>query len=179
MTQAKRHRSLVGAVALASLFALVATACASSPPVASSPSPGVSAGSSPDLTSAPSHAAAATPLPTLASTTVDAIVAPPGAISFKLTEDAGPRFQPSQATAKTGKVVIFLQNVLNVDAGPFDHNFAIGPKLHVPLANSTFIHSEKSAVFTVNGLPAGTYTFWCQVSDHAAKGMVGTLTVTP
>jgi uncharacterized cupredoxin-like copper-binding protein len=110
---------------------------------------------------------------------VDATVAPPGAITFKLTEDAGPRFQPSQATAKAGKVVFFLQNVLNVDAGPFDHNLALGPKLHVPLASSAFVHSEKSAVFTVDALTPGTYTFWCQVSDHSAKGMVGTLTITP
>ncbi|MEO8437725.1 MAG: cupredoxin domain-containing protein [Chloroflexota bacterium] len=106
-------------------------------------------------------------------------MAPSGAISFKLTEDAGPRFQPDQATAKAGNVVIFLQNVLNVDAGPFNHNMAIGPKFHVPLANSPIIHSERSAVFTVEGLTPGTYTFWCQVQDHATKGMVGTLTITP
>lgn len=130
-------------------------------------------------TVSPTRTPAATPIPTLSSTTEEATVAPSGAISFKLTEDAGPRFQPDQATAKAGNVVIFLQNVLNVDAGPFAHNMAIGPKIHVPLANSLIIYSERSAVFTVEGLTPGTYTFWCRVQDHATKGMVGTLTITP
>lgn len=137
------------------------------------PSPALTA------TAPPTGAPAAKPMPTLSSTTEDATVAPSGAISLKLTEDAGPRFQPDQATSKAGNVVIFLENVLNVDAGPFDHNMAIGPKLRVPLAASQVIRSERSAVFTVEGLTPGTYTFWCQVQDHAAKGMVGTLTITP
>jgi plastocyanin len=173
------HDRRVGILALAGTLALAAAACAGASPSISPPAAAMTPSPAVIATESPSRPAAATTIPTLASTTVDATVAPPGSISLRLTEDAGPRFQPGQATAKAGTVVFFLQNMLNVAAGPFDHNIALGPRLHVPLANSAFIHSAKSAVFTLVGVAPGTYTFWCQVSDHAAKGMVGTLTVTP
>jgi plastocyanin len=179
MTRAQWRDGRIGILALAGTVALIAAACATASPSASTPAATMTPTPAVIAAASPSRPAAATPLPTLASTTVDATVAPPGALSFTLTEDAGPRFHPDQATAKAGTVVFFLQNRLNVDAGPFDHNIALGLKLHVPLASSAFIHAAKSAAFTVAGVAPGTYTFWCQVADHAAKGMVGSLTVTP
>jgi uncharacterized cupredoxin-like copper-binding protein len=39
------------------------------------------------------------------------------------------------------------------------------------------VRVNHSAVFTVHGLDAGEYVIWCDVDNHAAEGMVGTLTV--
>ena len=47
------------------------------------------------------------------------------------------------------------------------------------LARSGFVRANRSAVFTVDGLTPGTYSFWCEVADHTQRGMVGTLTIDP
>jgi plastocyanin len=183
MERPERRDRWVAMLTLAGAVALSASACASASPAASTPATATStvptAAPSVAAVASPSRAPASTPIPTLTSTTEAATVAPSGAVSIKMTEDAGPRFAPDVVTAKAGTVAFFLTNVLNTDAGPIDHSMAIGPELHKPLAGSTFIHVENSAVFTVEGLTPGTYRFWCQVQDHAAKGMVGTLTITP
>lgn len=88
------------------------------------------------------------------------------------------RFAPDHVTAKAGTVIFFLQN----SPHPFflsDHNMAIGPRIYRVFARSSYVHAYKSAVLTVEGLTAGTYTFWCEVTGHAANGMVGTLTIMP
>ncbi|MDO8485522.1 MAG: cupredoxin domain-containing protein [Candidatus Limnocylindrales bacterium] len=103
-------------------------------------------------------------------------MAPPGAISIKMAWEA-PRFAPDQVTAKAGTVVFFIQ--MSPRGSLADHNMAFGPKIYKVLARSSFVRAYKSAVFTVEGLTPGTYTFWCEVSGHAANGMVGTLTTTP
>lgn len=55
----------------------------------------------------------------------------------------------------------------------------MGPALYQVLARSSAIDRGDSAIFTVEDLPPGTYTFWCEVGRHVSLGMVGTLTVTP
>lgn len=127
-------------------------------------------------TASPSRTAGPTPIPTLPATTTDATTAPPGAISIKMAWQA-PRYEPDQVTAKAGTVVFFLR--MAPGGSLENHNLALGPKIHEVLASSGFVQPTKSAVFTVIGLQAGSYTFWCQVPGHAASGMVGTLTVTP
>ena len=178
--RADRHDRWVGILALASAVSLIASACASPPPAASNlvptTSPAPTAAPSPTVTATASRAPAPTPIPTLPSTTKDTTVAPPGAISIKLAREA-PRFEPNQVTAKAGTVVFFLQ--MSPRGSLADHNLAIGPEIHEVLARSSFVQPTKSAVFTVEGLAPGTYTFWCQVPGHAANGMVGTLTITP
>ena len=88
-----------------------------------------------------------------------------------------PFYHPDQLTITAGKAVFFLTNVPGVLPAP--HNLAIGPALREVLVRSRAVSSRRSAVFTVEDLPAGTYVFWCEVEDHAALGMVGSLTVTP
>jgi plastocyanin len=79
---------------------------------------------------------------------------------------------PDALTAAAGDVVFFLDN-----ASPGIHMLAIGPNLDTPLAVSSSVRVGHSAVFTVHGLDAGEYAIWCPVDNHAAEGMVGTLTV--
>jgi plastocyanin len=131
-------------------------------------------------TSSPTRAATPTPIPTLASTTENATVAPSGAILIEMKALGGgsARFAPDQTTAKTGTVVFFLKNVRGV-LMQVDHNMVIGPEIYKVLARSSFVRAEESAIFTVQGLTPGSYTFWCEVGTHAANGQVGTLTVTP
>jgi uncharacterized cupredoxin-like copper-binding protein len=144
--------------------------------VASSVPTAVPSAATTPTTSTATRTPAPTPIPTLQTTTIDATVAPAGAISVKLAWQA-PRFEPDQITAKAGTVVFFLR--MSPDGSLANHNLAIGRKIHEVLASSGFVQPTKSAVFTVTGLQAGTYTFWCQVPAHAANGMVGQLTITP
>jgi plastocyanin len=129
-------------------------------------------------TSAPTPTA---PLPTFASTWELAAAAPPGAVALDLTFVHGqPRFQPSSIQASAGTVTFFLRNVRFLTV---PHDFRLGPALLQRQAGSPLIQAGQSGTFTVENLPPGTYTFWCDVSGggtaHYAQGMVGTLTVVP
>lgn len=119
--------------------------------------------------------------PTLEATVEEASEAPAGAIEILLT--FGPKFEPEEVTAQAGDVVFFLRNDKG-DGPAAVHNFLIGPDLDSPplAASPTLMHGE-SIVFTVYGLDAGTYTYWCTLpspdgAPHSQYGMVGTLTVT-
>ena len=91
-----------------------------------------------------------------------------------------PRFVPGQAAAMPGTVVFFIRNMRGTSGFmPQDHNMAIGPEIYDALAHSSYVRIDKAAVFTVEGMTPGTYTFWCEVGMHAAEGMAGTLTVVP
>jgi plastocyanin len=106
----------------------------------------------------------------------------------------GPRFEPNTLTATSGTVTFYLQNVPGGGFLP-DHTMVIGAtdvvfyhdgsvKSGQILAESRHVLPKEKAAFTVSGLAAGTYIFWCNVQagdvgTHAALGMVGTLTITP
>ena len=119
--------------------------------------------------------------PTLQATAEEASEAPAGAVEILLT--CCPDFEPKEATAQAGAVVFFLHND-NGDAPPALHNFVIGSDLESPpLAASPTLAQGESIVFTVSGIEAGTYTYWCTVAApngtlHSQAGMTGTLTVT-
>ena len=119
--------------------------------------------------------------PTLEATVEEASEAPAGAIEILMT--FGPKFEPEEVTAQAGDVVFFLRNDKG-EGPPAVHNFLIGRALDSPplAASPTLMHGE-SIVFTVYGLEAGTYTYWCTLpspdgAPHSQYGMLGTLTVT-
>ena len=123
---------------------------------------------------APSPAAAtAPPAAGPTSSTGPATVAPPDSTTVELAGPPG-HFEPADLTASAGDVAFFL-----VNTSPGFHTMSIGPALLESVVTSTTIEPGTSAVFAVQGLPAGHYIVWCTISDHAALGMVGTLTVTP
>ena len=99
--------------------------------------------------------------------------------------DSQPRFEPAQVTVRAGTVAFFLDNVPGPSTFYYHtHNMQIGPELGQVLAGSSDVKTDDKAIFTVGSLAPGTYVFWCSVptldgKDHAAYGMVGTLTVTP
>jgi plastocyanin len=73
-------------------------------------------------------------------------------------------FSPSEVTARAGEITI----VINSNIGT--HTFVID-ELEI---NETIV---TGTTFTFTAEP-GTYRFYCDVADHEARGMVGTLTVT-
>ena len=118
--------------------------------------------------------------PTLQTTVEETGSAPAGAIAILLT--FGPKFEPEEATAQAGDVAFFLRNDKG-DGRPAVDNFLIGTDVDSPpFAASPTLMNGESILFTVYGLEAGTYTYWCTLrpdgAPHSQYGMVGTLTVT-
>jgi plastocyanin len=155
---------------------LILAACSGAPPAAA---PTDARTNAPSL--APSLAATA-PAPAFSSSTEAATTAPDGAVVIEIAGPPG-HFDPKTVTATAGDVVFYLDNT-----SPGVHDMAIdrvaltfeGDEVtNVPLAMSNFVRHETSAIFTVDGLPAGTYVFWCTIDNHAAEGMTGSLIVTP
>lgn len=114
--------------------------------------------------------------PTLAMTVAPATDPPAGAIVIKLTIDTTPVFQPDSIMAREGIITLFLHN-----PGVYAelHDFQIGTELGKTQAETGPILPHESVVATLTNLAPGTYTFWCELTNHDALGMIGTLVVEP
>ncbi len=166
----KIRRDAGPGVVLAGILAIMASGCGTGATASSSAS---SEPASPTPESAPSaEGSTATLLPT---TMTPADEPPPGAIVIHL--GPGPVFDPEQVTA-SGETLTFFFDASEINPGS-THNFKIGENLPpaAPLAESDFVERSESAVFTVTGLPPGTYRYWCSVDEHHSVGMIGTLIV--
>ena len=95
---------------------------------------------------------------------------PAGSIKVTLTEF---KFDPATISAPSGKVVFYL-----VNAGTTSHDLIIRDSANNRIDGSELISAGDTFVFTVNSIPAGTYTYFCDQSGHEASGMKGTLTIT-
>jgi plastocyanin len=95
---------------------------------------------------------------------------PSGSIKVTMTEY---KFDPSTISAKSGKVVFFL-----VNGGTVAHDMYIRDSGGNNVANSDLVSAGDSFVFTVDNIPAGTYTIFCNQPGHESSGMKGTLTIT-
>jgi plastocyanin len=95
---------------------------------------------------------------------------PAGSTKVTLTEF---KFDPGTVSVPHGKVVLYL-----VNAGTTSHDLIIRDSSSSRVAGSDLISAGDSVVFTVDNLPAGTYTFFCDQPGHEAAGMKGTLTAT-
>ena len=95
---------------------------------------------------------------------------PAGSIKVTLTEF---KFDPSTISAPSGKVVFYL-----VNAGTTSHDLIIRDSSNNRVDGSELISAGDTFVFTVNSIPAGTYTYFCDQQGHEASGMKGTLTIT-
>jgi plastocyanin len=95
---------------------------------------------------------------------------PAGSTKVTLTEF---KFDPSTLNVPSGKSVFFL-----VNAGTTSHDMIIRDSSNNRVAGSELISAGDSFVFTVDSIPAGTYTIYCDQPGHEASGMKGTLTVT-
>jgi plastocyanin len=95
---------------------------------------------------------------------------PAGSIKVTLTEF---KFDPSTISAPSGKVVFYL-----VNAGTTSHDMIIRDSSNNRVDGSELISAGDTFVFTVNSIPAGTYTYFCDQTGHEASGMKGTLTIT-
>jgi plastocyanin len=94
---------------------------------------------------------------------------PAGSIKVTLTEF---KFDPATISAPSGKVVFYL-----VNAGTTSHDLIIRDSSNNRVDGSELISAGDTFVFTVNSIPAGTYTYFCDQSGHEASGMKGTLTI--
>jgi plastocyanin len=95
---------------------------------------------------------------------------PVGSIKVTLTEF---KFDPSTISVAHGKVVFYM-----VNAGTVSHDMIIRDSANNRVAGSELVSAGDTLVFTVDNLPAGTYTFFCDQPGHEASGMKGTLTAT-
>lgn len=83
------------------------------------------------------------------------------------------RFGASRRALPAGPVLLQLKNI-----GEDEHDLRlIGPR-GAARAETGVVEPDGVGRFRVR-LPRGRYTFACTVADHAARGMVGTLVVTP
>jgi uncharacterized cupredoxin-like copper-binding protein len=83
------------------------------------------------------------------------------------------KFTPSDASVKSGKVVFYL-----VNTGTTGHNMVITDSSKKQLGKSELVQAGNSSVFTIDNLPAGSYTIFCDQPGHREAGMEGTLQVT-
>jgi plastocyanin len=95
---------------------------------------------------------------------------PDGSIKVTMTEF---KFDPPTVSAPNGKVVFYL-----VNAGSTSHDLIIRDSSNTRISGSELISAGDTVVFTVDSIPAGTYTYFCDQSGHEASGMKGTLTIT-
>jgi nitrite reductase (NO-forming) len=95
---------------------------------------------------------------------------PAGSTQVTMTEF---KFDPSSITVTHGKVTFWL-----VNSGSTSHDMVIRDDKGNRLASSELISAGDSRAFTVDNLPAGSYTFFCSQPGHEASGMKGTLSVT-
>jgi plastocyanin len=127
------------------------------------------------------------PEPAVQATFEPADAAPAGAVTIMVNSDTI-RFHPDEVTVSADSAVFFLVHAGPSAVGARRHILHIGPELPpgAALVSSPLLDPGESFVFTVTGLEPGEYRFWCTNSDgplasssHYARGMVGTLTVTP
>ena len=97
------------------------------------------------------------------------VAQPAGSIKVTMTEY---KFDPGALTAKSGKVVFFL-----VNAGAQSHDLVIKDSSGTRVGGSELVSAGDTKVFTVDNIPAGSYTVICDQPGHEASGMKGTLTV--
>ncbi len=83
------------------------------------------------------------------------------------------KFDPPSITVAHGKVTFWL-----VNSGGVAHDMVIRDSSGNRIAASELLSAGDSKAFTVNDIPAGTYTFFCSQPGHEGFGMKGTLTVT-
>jgi plastocyanin len=94
---------------------------------------------------------------------------PAGSIKVALSEF---KFEPATINASSGKVVFYL-----VNTGTQGHNLIILDGAKHRVKGSDLVAAGDAAVFTVDSIAAGSYTFICDQQGHEASGMKGTLTI--
>jgi plastocyanin len=100
------------------------------------------------------------------------VTQPSGSTKVTMTEY---KFEPSTVNVTSGKVVFFL-----VNGGTVSHDMVIRDSsgTRVNGGASELVSAGDSVVFTIDNLPAGSYTFICDQTGHEASGMKGTITAT-
>ena len=95
---------------------------------------------------------------------------PAGSTRVTLTEF---KMDPGTVSVGSGKVVFYV-----VNAGTTSHDMIIRNSANLRVAGTGLLSAGDSVIFTIDNLPAGTYTYFCDVTGHDASGMHGTVTVT-
>jgi plastocyanin len=95
---------------------------------------------------------------------------PAGSIKVSMSEF---KFDPATINVPSGKVVFYL-----VNSGTTSHDLIIRDSSNNRVSGSELVSAGDALVFTVDTIPAGTYTYFCDQSGHEASGMKGTLTIT-
>jgi uncharacterized cupredoxin-like copper-binding protein len=94
--------------------------------------------------------------------------AKPQTLTFTETEF---KIDASSSTVKAGSYTFSV-----VNKGQFPHDLHIATPDGSEVAKTDVLQANASTTIQVT-LKAGTYTTWCAVDSHRARGMQGTLTV--
>jgi uncharacterized cupredoxin-like copper-binding protein len=81
------------------------------------------------------------------------------------------KFSPNSLQLKSGSVTLNL-----VNNGSQQHDMVVEDKSGKVIARSPQIGAGDSTAFTISNLPAGDYTFFCDLPGHKEAGMTGKLT---
>lgn len=81
------------------------------------------------------------------------------------------KIDPASSTLKAGTYTFQVDN-----KGSLQHDLHIATADGTELGHSPLVSGGQTASFQVT-LKAGTYTIWCNVPGHRARGMEGTVTV--
>jgi plastocyanin len=81
-------------------------------------------------------------------------------------------YQPSDLVVRAGDVRIVLSNV----AGR-RHTWHVQDRATGADLASADMRAREAATVTFTAPPEGTYRIYCNITDHAERGQVGTLTV--
>lgn len=119
--------------------------------------------------------------PIVARTDKSVAVAPPGS---PVVELICCEYSPVEVTVQSKSATLFLVNGqseadLNqmVRAVDLQHDLTIVGNNGLSLARSDRLAMGERATFTFDGLPAGSYEFFCTLRGHAVQGMRGKLRV--
>jgi plastocyanin len=82
------------------------------------------------------------------------------------------KIDTASTSLKAGDYMFSVKNI-----GSFPHDLHIATPDGTEIAKSDLLQAGMSGTFQVT-LKAGSYTMWCAVDSHKARGMQGTLTVT-
>lgn len=156
------------------LFLLTAGACGADRGSSANDEPGRGA-----ITTAPPTSASARPV--VARTDKTVTNAPEG---FPVIELVCCQYSPAEVTVSGASVRLFLLNLQTeadindvAQAADLQHDLTIVGADGLTLAKSDRLAFGERATFTVEGLPPGSYEFYCTLRGHSAQGMRGSLKV--
>jgi plastocyanin len=111
-----------------------------------------------------------TPTPAPTASPTPSVSAATGSQSVTITETEF-KLDPATVTVKPGSLTVIAKN-----GGQFSHDLHIVDSSNKEVGATSVLAAGASGQFTAT-LTAGTYTMFCAIDSHRARGMEGKITV--